>query len=104
MNEEEGQPGEGSQSVTDSFILKTDAVRAAELETRSYCWRLSIEEMLQSLMLEGLPSQHRLGDYHQGSQPGGPTSKLKAPRGWTSELHSLQKATGQCFSISKHSQ
>lgn len=37
VNEEEGQPGEGSQSVTDSLILKTDAVRAAELERRSYC-------------------------------------------------------------------
>lgn len=103
VNEEEGQPGEGSQSVTDSFVLKTDAVRAAELGTRSYCRRLSIQMMVQSLMLEGLPSQRRLGDHHQGSQPGGPSSKLKAPQGWTRELRGLQKATGQCCSISKHS-
>lgn len=45
-------------------------------------------------MLEGLPSERRLGDYHQGSQPGGPSSKLKAPQGWTQELLACRKLLG----------
>lgn len=87
--------GEGRQSVTESFILKMDVVRApgcaAVPETESSKRRFPIQKISQSLRLRdhyqssGLGALIRvqnLGDPHQSSEPGGPSSELGTPQGW----------------------
>ena len=84
-SEKEGQPGEGRQSVTESFIPKMGAVRApgcaAVPETESSKRRFPTQKISESLCLRdhyqssGLGALIRvqnLGDPHQSSGLGDP--------------------------------